>query len=169
MTIEHISDTARRVAVYRAMETERRDALFRDPHARRLAGPRGEEIVRDLGKSRASAAAVIVRTAVFDEIILEAVSGGHVDLIANLAAGLDTRPWRLPLSPSMRWVDVDLAGILDYKREVLQGAELACQYEAVAADLTDATTRTWLFARLGAEASSALFITEGFLVYLEAE
>jgi hypothetical protein len=36
--IQHISDTARWAAVYRARETERNDALFRDPFARRLAG-----------------------------------------------------------------------------------------------------------------------------------
>ncbi|HEY5452787.1 MAG TPA: SAM-dependent methyltransferase, partial [Polyangia bacterium] len=39
--ISHVSDTARWVAVYRARETERRDALFRDPLAARLAGERG--------------------------------------------------------------------------------------------------------------------------------
>jgi O-methyltransferase involved in polyketide biosynthesis len=33
--IRHISDTARWAAVYRAQENERRDALFRDPFARR--------------------------------------------------------------------------------------------------------------------------------------
>lgn len=49
--ITHVSDTARWVAIYRAMETDRPDALFRDPHARRLAGEQGEAIVlaRDLG------------------------------------------------------------------------------------------------------------------------
>ena len=39
--IENISDTARWVAVYRAMETERPDAIFRDPFAARLAGDTG--------------------------------------------------------------------------------------------------------------------------------
>lgn len=40
--ISHVSDTAHWVAVYRAMETERPDAIFRDPYARRLAGARGD-------------------------------------------------------------------------------------------------------------------------------
>ena len=48
MSIENVSDTARWVAVYRAMETERPDALFRDPWGRRLAGVKGKEIVRGL-------------------------------------------------------------------------------------------------------------------------
>ena len=46
--ITHVSDTARWVAIYRAMESERPDALFRDPYARRLAGPRGEQIVAEI-------------------------------------------------------------------------------------------------------------------------
>ena len=41
MAIENISDTARWVAVYRAMETARPDAIFRDPFAERLGGSAG--------------------------------------------------------------------------------------------------------------------------------
>jgi len=52
MLIEHISDTARWVAYYRAMETERPDAIFSDPFARRLAGLKGEEIVRTMRQAR---------------------------------------------------------------------------------------------------------------------
>jgi len=46
--IRDISDTARWVAVYRARETERPDAVFRDPFARALAGERGERIAAAL-------------------------------------------------------------------------------------------------------------------------
>jgi O-methyltransferase involved in polyketide biosynthesis len=42
--IRNISDTARWVATYRARETERPNALFRDAYAKRLAGERGEQI-----------------------------------------------------------------------------------------------------------------------------
>ena len=38
--IRHISDTALWVAVYRAEESERADAVFRDPYARRLLADR---------------------------------------------------------------------------------------------------------------------------------
>lgn len=75
--IEHISDTARWIATYRAMESERPDAIFHDPHARRLGGARGEEIVRTLPGGRASAWALVVRTAVFDEIVREARRAVH--------------------------------------------------------------------------------------------
>ena len=72
-TIQHVSDTARWVALYRAMESERPDALFHDPYARRLAGPRGERIVDTMPKGRSWAWPMIVRTAVMDELILRAI------------------------------------------------------------------------------------------------
>lgn len=166
MPIEHISDTARWVAVYRAMESERKDAIFTDPFAAKLAGTRGKEIVEGMKRGRAMAWAMIVRTAVFDEIILEKVKGGGVDLVLNLAAGLDARPWRLSLPPALRWVDVDLPDILQYKTDRLQDVKPACRYEAIPADLTAAHRRQALFAQIGAEARRALIVTEGLLIYL---
>jgi len=167
--IEHISDTARWVAVYRAMESERRDAIFRDPYAARLAGERGEAIVDAMKRGRSMAWAMIVRTAVFDEIIMERVRGGNVDLVLNLAAGLDARAWRLPLPPTLRWIDVDLPGILDYKTDMLRHERPVCRYDAVRLDLRDVEKRRALFAQLGAESRRTLITTEGLLIYLTAE
>jgi methyltransferase (TIGR00027 family) len=164
--IQHISDTARWVAVYRAMETDRPDALFRDPFARRLAGPEGQAIVDELPRGRSMAWPMIVRTAVFDEIILDRIARHGVDLVLNLAAGLDARAWRLPLPPALRWVDADLPAILDYKTDALSAERPVCRYEAVAADLRVPEAREALFARLDAEASQILVITEGLLIYL---
>jgi len=166
MTIEHISDTARWVAEYRAMETDRPDAIFRDPYARRLAGAKGALIADTVPRGRQMAWAMITRTAVFDEIIMERVRGG-VDLVVNLAAGLDARPWRMDLPASLRWVDVDLPGILGHKVKELANEKPRCQYEAVMQDLSDAKGRDALFARLGASCKNALIITEGLIIYLE--
>ena len=168
MSIENISDTARWVAVYRAMETERPDAHFRDPFAKRLAGAKGDEIVRTMKDGRKMAWAMIVRTQVFDEIIMAEIATDGIDLVLNLAAGLDVRPWRLELPATLRWVDVDLPDILRYKLEILGDARPKCGYEAVEADLTDASTRRALFARVGAEASRVLVVSEGLLIYLSA-
>lgn len=165
MAIGNISDTARWVAVYRAMETARPDAVFRDRFAERLAGERGHQIVEEMPSGRALAWPMIVRTAVFDEIILGAVQRG-ADLVVNLAAGLDARPWRLPLPTSLRWVDVDLPEILNYKTEALRNEKTVCRYEAVTADLTDVPQRQTLFAQLAAGSSRAIVVTEGLLVYL---
>jgi methyltransferase (TIGR00027 family) len=169
MTIENISDTARWVAVYRAMETARPDAIFRDPFADRLAGERGRKILDEMPRGRAYAWPMIVRTAVFDEILLDAVQNKKADLVVNLAAGLDARPWRLPLPASLHWVDVDLPGILSYKTEALRNETPVCRYEAVTTDLTDPAARRALFSRLGASSSRAIVISEGLLIYLTPE
>jgi methyltransferase (TIGR00027 family) len=169
MAIENVSDTARWVAVYRAMESARPDALFRDPYADRLAGERGHQILASMKQGRTYAWPMIVRTAIFDEIILEAVRTRQADLVVNLAAGLDARPWRLPLPPELHWVDVDLPGILNYKTEMLRDEKPVCRYEAVTLDLRDAEARQALFARLGAGSKRAIVVTEGLLIYLDPE
>jgi methyltransferase (TIGR00027 family) len=166
--IRHVSDTALWVAVYRAMESERPDAIFRDPYARRLAGERGEAIVRAMPKGRAMAWPMIVRTAVMDEIILRVVGQGAATVL-NLAAGLDARAWRLPLPPPLTWFDVDLPDMIAYREEHLAGERPGCVHENVAADLTDAGQRAAAFSRVGAAAAPVLVVTEGLLVYLTAE
>jgi len=163
--IEHVSDTARWVAVYRAMESERPDAHFRDPWARRLAGVKGEDIVRTLPRGRGSAWPMIVRTKVFDEIIHQRVHEDRLDMVVNLAAGLDTRAWRMDLPPELVWLDVDLPGILDYKLGTMEAETPRCRYEAVRADLTDAGERAEALDRV-AEAERAMVVSEGLLIYL---
>ena len=169
MPIENVSDTARWVAVYRAMETARPDALFRDPYAERLAGPEGLQIVAEMKRGRSLAWPMIVRTAVFDELILDRIRKFGVDTIINLAAGLDTLPWRLPWPASLRWFDVDLPGMTEYKAKAMRGERTSCSYEAVAVDLRDAAARGELFARIDAGATTTLVIAEGLLIYLTAE
>jgi len=164
--IQHVSDTARWVAVYRAMESERPDALFRDPYARKLAGERGEQIVESMQRGRAWAWPMIVRTAVLDELILRTIQRDGVDTVLNLAAGLDTRPYRLPLPPALRWVEADFPDVIAYKQEQLRGARPACVLEHEGIDLTDVGRRRTLFARIGAAARQVLVVSEGLLIYL---
>src|SRR5258705_3224441 len=166
MPIENVSDTARWVAVYRAMETARPDAIFRDPFAERLAGERGFRIVSEMKRGRQVSWAMIVRTAVMDELILDRIANAGVDTVINLAAGLDTRPWRLALPPTLQWFDVDLPDMTAYKADAMRGEKPVCRYEAIAADLTSDATRDELLRRLGGVARTALVITEGLLIYL---
>ena len=169
MPIEHISDTARWVAVYRAMETERPDALFRDPFARRLAGDRGEAIVDEVSRGRKMAWVMIVRTKAFDELIMQAVNERGVDVVLNIAAGLDARPWRLELPPSLQWIDVDLPDILKYKTEMLKDDKPKCRYEAISVDMTDTDARQSMLMNVGAIGKKVLVVTEGLMIYLTRE
>ena len=166
--VSHISDTALWVAVHRAAESKRKDALFRDPYAERLAGDRGREIVRRLEHGSSSAWSIVTRTAVLDELIMDAVRDG-ADMVVNLAAGLDTRPYRLPLFPGIRWIEVDFPEMIVYKETNLADALPRCALERIALDLTDRAARQRLFARLTEESRRILVITEGLLIYLTAD
>jgi methyltransferase (TIGR00027 family) len=166
--IEHVSDTARWVALYRAVESDRPDALFHDPYARRLAGERGEAILRGLRRARSWDWPHIVRTAVFDELVTRCVERG-ADAVLNLAAGLDARPWRLELPPSLTWIEVDFPDVLEYKRSQLAGERPRCALEWAPADLADASQRRALFARVGAGHRRVLVVSEGLLIYLLPE
>ncbi|HET9595162.1 MAG TPA: SAM-dependent methyltransferase [Anaeromyxobacteraceae bacterium] len=167
--IEGVSDTARWVALYRAMESERRDALFRDPYARPLAGPRGEAVFRAMPQARRWAWPMVVRTAVIDEILGRLVTAGGARTVLNLAAGLDARPFRLRLPPELRWLDVDLPAIQDGKRAALERERPRCALEWRAADLSDPAARRAVLAEVARGPAPALAVTEGLLIYLERD
>lgn len=167
--IRDVSDTARWVAFCRAVESERPDALFRDPYARRLAGERGAAIVDAVPRARTTLWPMIVRTAVIDEIVVDAVSRRGVQTVVNFAAGLDTRPFRLPLPASLRWLHVDLPAQVGAVRGALDGEAPACALEWVAADLTVPAEVAGVLDRVSASGRPALAIAEGLLVYLRPD
>jgi methyltransferase (TIGR00027 family) len=165
----HISDTARWVAVYRAVESDRPDALFRDPYAWRLAGDTGRAIAKGMGRSRIMAVAMAVRTQIIDEVIMDAVTRHGVGVVLNLAAGLDSRPYRLALPETLSWIEADLPGMIDHKTAILADEQPKCQLERVAIDLADRPARQALFQRVNAIGQPVLVLTEGLLVYLTDE
>lgn len=168
MLIRNISDTALLAAVYRAREAEHPDALFRDSFARRLAGERGEKIAKSLTFSEKNAWSWFTRTYLFDQFIAKCLEEG-CDSVVNLAAGLDARPYRLALPATLKWIEVDLPEITDYKEEILRDEEPSCALERVRLDLSDVVGRRELFQRLAADARKTLIISEGLVLYLTAE
>lgn len=166
--VQNISDTARWVAIFRAEESERRDAVFHDPYARRLAGEKGEEIANAIEFSRKNSWTFVARTFLFDEFIMR-----HVDLgfgmVVNLAAGLDARPYRLALPTSLSWIDVDLPEMISYKQAALANEKPRCKLQSIPLDLADRKARLALFEELGKKSEKALIVTEGLLTYLTDE
>ena len=167
--ITHVSDTALWVAVYRAMETKRRDALFKDPYAEILAGDRGKQIVDHLKDGKSSAWSMIVRTVVLDEFIDRVIREDGVDTVVNLATGLDARPYRMDLPSSLKWIEVDFPDMISYKEEKLAQARPRSSLERVKLDLSAPKERRELFKRINGSANRVLVITEGLLVYLKPE
>lgn len=162
--VRNVSDTARWVATYRAEETKRADALFRDPLAERLAGERGRAIAQRA--SLHSRWVLITRTCVIDNYVNTAVKQG-CDRILNLAAGFDTRPYRLDLPSELQWVEADLPELVSEKNQLLAGETPRCRLEREAVDLSDPVALDDFLTRHLAGAKKPVVISEGLVIYLE--
>jgi methyltransferase (TIGR00027 family) len=163
--IANVSDTARWVATYRAVESARPDALFDDPLADLLAGERGHAIVAAAPRAMRNGWWLVARTKVIDDIVMAAIGEG-CDKVLNLAAGLDTRPYRLDLPHDFAWVEADLPGLLAEKDELLATETPRCRLTRHAVDLADAEARDQFLNDELVGATKVLVITEGLLMYL---
>jgi methyltransferase (TIGR00027 family) len=164
--ITHVSDTALMVAACRAHETELEDAFVRDPFAARLAGERGKAILNGMPHANMLRIGMAIRTRFIDELLLEAVGACHIGTVLSVGCGLDTRPWRLDLPSSLRWVEIDFADMLDYKERMMSGETPRCRRERLTADLNDSAQRKTMYEAAGK--APTLMITEGLLLYLPA-
>jgi methyltransferase (TIGR00027 family) len=163
--IEHVTDTAFWIASLRALESERQDAVFRDPLAGKLAGDKGRDIARAMPNFGLIAFTVALRTTALDRLILQAIQSG-VDTVLNLGAGLDTRPYRMALPASLRWFEADFPSMIELKDRELAAEQPTCALTRVALDLSVRAERRALLARVAAQAQSVLLITEGVIPYL---
>lgn len=169
LPVEHISDTAFLTAYYRAIESGRPDAHFHDPYAQILAGARGENLAHAIPEGNSVALGCAVRTCVIDELVLQTIAEDNIDTVLSLGAGLDTRPYRLPLPSSLCWIDADLPAVLSYKAEKLETVQPRCLLRSVPLNLTNQVDAQTLFQSIGTTANRVLVITEGLLVYLSSE
>ena len=110
---------------------------------------------------------MVARTVYFDAVLTRLAKAGEITCVLNLAAGLDARPYRLELPPTLVWIEADLPDMLQYKASRLAGAEPGCRLERMPADLTDAGAVQEVLERTGDRPT--LVITEGLLVYLLEE
>jgi methyltransferase (TIGR00027 family) len=164
--VQHVSDTSAWVAYYRAMESERPDALFKDPFARLLVGERVSHIENlESETTKWTRWTVVMRTYIIDQMIKELVSEG-VTTFLNLGAGLDSRPYRLHLGPDILWIEADFAHVIESKRKVLQQFEPTCRLESIGIDLSDRTARQSLLSDFASKHTKIAVLTEGVLPYL---
>jgi len=168
LPVKHVSDTAWLVAMYRASESEREDRHFNDHLAVRLVQPKKEELLKNFPDSRLGLWLMAVRTKVLDELILNCVQQG-INTIVNLAAGLDTRPYRLDLPKDLRWIEVDLRGITEFKVQSLAKETPRCRLERLVVDLSEAQPRRAMLSQIAPAGSRVLVLTEGLLGYLRPQ
>jgi methyltransferase (TIGR00027 family) len=182
---ESVGATALGVASARAAETESENPLISDPFARVFLDAAGDgvwnwhaglqlpaeliELEPDLPlQMQAMVGYMASRTAFFDTFFLNATQAG-IRQVVILAAGLDSRSWRLPWPDGTTVYELDQTKVLDFKASTLRehGAEPACNRVAVAVDLRHEWPTALQQAGFDASAPSA-WSAEGLMPYLPA-
>src|SRR5512133_3705601 len=175
-----VGKTALGVALVRAQESRRGDRLFDDPYAGAfLAAAPGafdrEQRAAATGTDDMAAwgaafwTNAVVRTRFYDDYLLAAAHHGIRQLVL-LAAGLDTRGYRLAWPAGARLFEVDLPEVLRFKQRVLdeQAAAPRTDRRVIPADLREDWITPLTQAGLHADRPTA-WLLEGLLVYLSAD
>ena len=69
---------------------------------------------------------MVTRTKLIDDLVIASVQE-DCDCVLNLAAGLDTRPYRLALPPSVLWIEADLPAMIEEKDRLLAEEKPVCR------------------------------------------
>jgi len=171
-SLSSLGQTALEVAVVRARESERPDRLFDDPYAAAFAAELapGAAAASDSDPAQAALAfQVAIRTRFFDDYLLEACDRGCRQVVL-LAAGLDTRAFRLQWPSGTRLFELDLPDVIEAKDAVLaaQGAVAPCERHALPVDLRDDWPAALRAAGFDPSQPTA-WLAEGLLIYLGAD
>lgn len=162
-----LGSTSRWTAGARASESLRPDRLFNDPWASTLATEAG---LRWVDRTEDAGSSIIVRTRFFDDFFERVTSDEGIRQVVLIAAGLDTRAFRLNWPAHTHLFELDQAPILEHKESVLKdaGAQVTCERQAVPVDLTKPWKEALLKAGYDPQQPSAWLI-EGLLFYLPNE
>lgn len=166
--IKNVSDTAWWTAAGRFLESKRDDALFKDPLAGLLIESRAQ-LLESYAPVQHLTLTMAVRTKLIDDLVMDLIKTKNVDAVVNLACGLCTRAYRLPLPQSIHWVEVDFAPMIQFKQEKLSPIAAPCELEFRAVDLRQAQALQDLLREISARHKNVLVITEGLLLYLKEE
>ncbi|REE97585.1 SAM-dependent methyltransferase [Thermomonospora umbrina] len=133
--LDGVSRTAILIAQARASETRRADRLFADPLAEALVRRAGAYATPS-APGRQSQDHFVLRTRYFDDHLLAASAAGCRQAVL-LAAGLDTRAFRLALPAETHLFELDLPDLLAFKQRALDAerARPSCARTVLAADL----------------------------------
>ncbi len=163
-----LASTARWTAAVRARESLREDRLFQDPWAATLAGKEGQEWIEH--RSEDSVVAMVLRTRYFDDFLQRISSQYAIKQIVLMAAGLDTRAFRLTWPAQTQLFELDQSAVLQYKEQMLEstGAQPNCERHTIAVDLTGPWKEILIKEGFKSQQPSG-WLLEGFLFYLPSE
>jgi len=119
-TSNSLGSTARWTAAARAYESEREVRLFEDPWASVLAGTVGTAWAAT--RPSDSLAPMILRIRFFDDFLQRVTREDSIRQVVLMAAGLDTRAYRLNWSSGTTFFELDQPAVLREKEQTLRSA-----------------------------------------------
>jgi len=173
-----VGSTALFVAAARALEAQKPDPLAIDPYAevfcRAVGGPWTSVLDGGMADHPLRAAEFGThfvtyqgaRTRYFDRYFQSAAEAG-VRQIVLLAAGLDSRAYRLDWPAGTTVFELDQPKVLDFKRQTLHGETLRVERREVAVDLR-ADWKSALRTNGFRDDQPSAWVAEGLLIYLPA-
>lgn len=163
-----LASTARWIAGVRARESLRENRLFNDPWASILAGEAGKEWAEH--QSGDDGVSIAIRTRFFDEFLQRVTGQYAIRQVVLMAAGLDTRAFRLPWPEQTRLFELDQPAIFAYKEPLLSaaGAQPTCERKTIGVDLTGSWNDLLIDGGFDLRQPSA-WLLEGFLVYIPVD
>ncbi|HEY4036910.1 MAG TPA: SAM-dependent methyltransferase [Ktedonobacteraceae bacterium] len=166
---EALAATACWTAAMRANESDHVDSLFHDPWANLLAGQVGRDWVDHISTKlgRAHEIGLVVRTKFFDDFLLRATTEHLVRQVVTVAAGMDTRGFRLAWPAQTRLFELDQPELLAHKEQLLSsvGAFPTCWRQTIGVDLRDSWSDTLCQAGFD-PLQHSVWLLEGVLPYL---
>jgi methyltransferase (TIGR00027 family) len=169
--MDPVGMTSLYTAMLRARESARPDRLFTDPFAETLAGQQGSDVLAWMETHSPGAAqnpVVPIRTRFYDDTLKHVIDDYGMDQFVILAAGLDTRAFRLPLPPELALFELDQREVLDFKASRLAELNAAprCRRVPIPTDLTGDWSAALQDGGFDRE-RPAIWLAEGLLPYLD--
>jgi methyltransferase (TIGR00027 family) len=169
MTTRPVAITAQFTAKAREIESQRSNALFHDPWAHLFSGLAGEKWLEWLAHQQVESPghAIILRTRYFDDFLQQYSNEQSIEQIVLLAAGYDTRAYRLEWPAKTILFEIDQPAVLSHKAEILNTVHATprCDRRAIGVDLASNWSEPLLKAGFRQEIPS-LWLLEGLLMYL---
>jgi methyltransferase (TIGR00027 family) len=164
-----VESTAFVAAALRAAEAARNAPRVRDGFAALFQPDEGPAAAAVRRLAEAGGEEVVLRTAILDELLTQAVAARPAPLVLNLGAGFCARPYRLDLSGCALLVEFDAPEVLAYKEKVLASHRPSCPVRRVPLDVRDAPALRRALDELDAANRQSIVVSEGLLPYLPAE
>jgi len=168
MNFDAVAKTSLLTAAIRTVENNRGEnegRLFTDPFAEVLAGSEGFSILEQVRAEEGDQPGIVLRTRYLDDRIIQGLAQG-IRQIVILAAGMDTRAYRLSFPDGTRVFELDRPEVLSYKQEKLGNTLPHCIRHIVGVDLREEWQSKLI--QIGMNTTErTLWLVEGLLVYLD--